>query len=75
MRPIHLRTVREKKRLTQEQLAAASGVTQVTISRLENDPDTRPAFDTVVNLANALNVDPKALRFGPDPNTQERAAS
>jgi transcriptional regulator with XRE-family HTH domain len=70
----YLRTARERKGLTQEQLAAAVGLTQASISQLETREGTRPAFDTVVALAAALGVDPMALRFGPDPKRQVREA-
>jgi transcriptional regulator with XRE-family HTH domain len=64
----YLRTLRDEQGLTQEQLAAISGVPQNTISRLESSPLARPTFGTVQALADALGVDPRTLRFGPDPN-------
>lgn len=75
MKAIYLRPARERKKLTQEQLEDRSGVPQAVISRLETDPKTQAMFDTVVKLADALEIDPRALRFGPDPKTQERSAS
>lgn len=71
MKRIHLRKLRERKRLTQAQLAQTSGIPQAQISQLENTTEN-PAFDTVVALADALDVDPRVLKFGPD---QERVAS
>jgi len=64
---IYLRTAREQCGLTQEQLERLSGIAQNTISRLESDRRAQPVFTTVVRLAQALGVDPLALRFGPDP--------
>jgi len=65
MRRIHLRAARERANLTQEQLAAKSGVDQRAISKLELVV-TNPSFDTAVRLADALDVDPRTLKFGPD---------
>lgn len=67
MKSIYLRTMREQRGLTQEQLESLAGVAQNTISRLESSPKSRPVFETVVALATALHVDPQQLRFGPDP--------
>lgn len=74
MRRIHLRTARERKGLTQVQLAQLAHVDQKTISRLELDPDADPAFSTQTNIAAALKVNPAALVFGPDPR-QEHVTS
>lgn len=74
MKAIHLRTAREAKGWTQEQLEERSGITQATISRLETRSDTGVAAETLLNLAAALNVDPRALRFGPDPKTEAVAS-
>ena len=70
MKRIHLRTAREKKNLTQEQLAERLGWKQSRISALENTIDN-PTIDTVRALAEELDVDPLALAFG----TQEAVAS
>lgn len=64
MKPIYLKDARKKAALTQEALEAKSHVPQGVISRLERDSAARPAFDTVLKLADALGVDPRALRFG-----------
>jgi transcriptional regulator with XRE-family HTH domain len=53
--------------LSQEQLTVLSSVPQNTISRLETNPLSRPSFVTVDALARVLKVDPRQLRFGPDP--------
>lgn len=67
-RPIYLRTIRERRRLTQEGLAEASGVKQNTISRLEKFANSQPSFATVAALARALSVDMIRFRWGPDPS-------
>lgn len=64
MRRIHLRAARQKAKLTQVQLAAKSGVDQRAISKLELIA-VNPSFDTAVKLADALALDPRALKFGP----------
>lgn len=75
MKPIYLSTARERAGLTQEQLEALSDVPQGVISKLENNPAATPAFLTVIKLADALALDPRALRFGPDPQRQERMSA
>ena len=64
MRKQTLRAARHRAKLTQEQLGAKSGVAQEVISKLENGVIRRPSFDTVDNLARALDVDPRSLKFG-----------
>lgn len=59
-----LKEARKRRGLTQEQLEARSGVIQPVISRLERGRVLDPAFSTVLKLADALKVDPRALRFG-----------
>ena len=72
MKVIYLRNARERKGWTQEQLEERSRVPQPTISRLETRDDVRVSADILMKLADALDVDPRALRFGPVP---ERVAS
>ena len=59
-----LRQARERRVLTQEDLSQLAGVTEATISRMENDKSgpTRPS--TVRKLAEALGVAPGWLLFG-----------
>lgn len=66
-----LKTARDRAKLSQSELAAASGVDQPTISRLETGKYKRPQFETVFKLAKALGIDPRQLQFG----DQERVAS
>ena len=64
---------RRRKGLTQDQLAALTGLDQTTISGLELGRARSPRFDTVMRLAKALDVNPEALMFGDA--VQERVAS
>jgi DNA-binding XRE family transcriptional regulator len=55
--PQRLRDLRRLQGLTQKALAQRAGITDVTISRIEQSPDaSQVAVDTVVRLARALNV-------------------
>jgi transcriptional regulator with XRE-family HTH domain len=58
-----LREARERRGWTQEQLEAASGISQAAISAIERGVVTDPAFSTVTQLAEALDLDPRQLRF------------
>ena len=75
MKHIYLRTLRERLKLTQEQLERKSGVSQNQISKLESGAAVRPTHATVVALARALNVDPMRLRFGPSPSRRRQQVS
>jgi transcriptional regulator with XRE-family HTH domain len=55
-----LRMVRERRALTQQQLAERAGVNRVTIARLERGRDD-PFPTTVRKLADALGVEPEEL--------------
>lgn len=61
-----LKRARQYAVLSQEELAAASGVSVVTISRLENDQQEAPRPSTIRKLAKALDVAPGWLLFGND---------
>jgi len=55
--------------MTQEQLAAESGVDQTTISSLETFRHTNPTIDTRDRLAKALGIAPSKLQFtAPEPS-------
>lgn len=51
---IALQRMREKRKLTQAELAALSGVTQQAISKIENGDRTNPGVMTMEKLAQAL---------------------
>lgn len=57
-----VRTIRERKKLTQEELARASGLTTQTVSRVERGFGANIA--TVDKLAKALNVKTTTLMGG-----------
>jgi len=74
MRTFYVRTLRERRGWTQEDLAARSDVAQNTISKIESGFTRQPAFRIIVALARAFRVNPLQLRFGPDPNRPARRA-
>lgn len=51
-----IRELREKKELTQEQLAQMSGISRMTICKLENNEESEVMVGTLKALAAALNV-------------------
>ena len=57
---LRLREVRERRFVTQEELAARTGMSRATISRLESGLQ-RPRISTVRKLAAALGVAPEDL--------------
>lgn len=59
MRVLKLREWREKRAMTQDELAKASGVSRGTIIRLEAGEQAHPP--TVRKLAEALKIDPAEL--------------
>lgn len=64
MKHMTLRAARDAKKWTQQQLAAASGVEQTTISKIECETVTDPANSTVSALEIALGVQRGTLIFG-----------
>lgn len=55
-----LRALRERKVLTQQELADKAGITRATLSRLEAGAEN-PYPSTIRKLAAALGVEPQAL--------------
>ena len=51
-----LKRLREKRGMTQEQLAAKVGVSQTYIAKLESGAKTNPSLDLLKKLAKALKV-------------------
>lgn len=51
-----IRLVREKRRMTQEELAKKAGISRATISTLENNPAAITTTDTLKKVAHALSV-------------------
>lgn len=58
-----LKEVREEKRMTQEELAAKSGISRQTIIAIETDPAYNTTFNTLVKLSEALGTTIDALFF------------
>jgi transcriptional regulator with XRE-family HTH domain len=50
-----------------------TGIDQAAISKLENGKIPHPRFETVITLAEALRMDPRALKFG-QPESSEATA-
>lgn len=63
MKEFTVREARQRKRMTQDDLAEASGLDQTTISDLETGRNTNPRLDTIRRLAKALGIRPVQLRF------------
>lgn len=55
---LRLALAREKRHLTQEELSKRSGVSRVTINRIETGKSDGVRSETLVKLAKALNVSP-----------------
>jgi transcriptional regulator with XRE-family HTH domain len=58
---LNLKVCRERKELSQAQLAKAAGVRQATISRLETGKSRRIELDLLEKLAAVLGVKPASL--------------
>jgi transcriptional regulator with XRE-family HTH domain len=58
---MELKKFRKIAGLSQEALAAKSGVDIAVISRLERGLRRQPSYETVVRLARALNLEPEEL--------------
>jgi transcriptional regulator with XRE-family HTH domain len=68
MKDFTVREARQRKKMTQDDLAKASGLDQTTISDLETGRNTNPRLDTIRRLAKALGIRPVQLRFeAPEP--------
>lgn len=53
---IKLKELREKKQLTQQDLAEKSGVSRITISAIETGVQKNVTVKTLLSLSKALNV-------------------
>jgi DNA-binding XRE family transcriptional regulator len=56
-----LRAIRIKRKMSQEALARAAGVSLMTIHRLENSPKVNPSLETLTSIAKALQVNREDL--------------
>lgn len=61
-----LRTIREAKGLTQEQLAERVGMAYQAIARIERGDSDNPTWSTVQKLAEALGVEPNDFQADDD---------
>lgn len=73
MKEFTVREARKRKRMTQDDLAKASGLDQTTISDLETGRNANPRLDTIQRLAEALGIRPAQLRFS-EPQPGESVA-
>lgn len=53
---MNLKEIRTAKKMTQNELAEASGIKQATISDIETGDIKNPGIETIKKLAKALNV-------------------
>jgi transcriptional regulator with XRE-family HTH domain len=76
MKTLTLREARDNARLTQDELAEKSGISQAAISAIERGARTNPTRDTQDRLAKALGIAPSELRFSePEPESENVTAS
>lgn len=58
-----IKEIREEKKMTQEELAHATGLTRTTISLLETGATKSASSKTLISIANALGVTIDSLFF------------
>lgn len=63
--PHALAAIREARGISKAGLAKVDGLSASYITQLEKGRRTNPSTETLVNLAEALQVDPRALYFAP----------
>jgi len=56
--------------MSQKDVSEKSGLTEATISRIENEVTTRPNWITIKALAKALEVEPNELQICMDDRTE-----
>lgn len=57
---VHVRQLREKKNMSQQDLANDCGMSKRQIGRIERG-EINTSLGTIINIANALEVEPKDL--------------
>ena len=60
---LELKKCRLQAGLTQEQLAKESGISRITINKLENGFQTIIKSSTIIKLADALKINPQILLY------------
>lgn len=71
---LNLKFYREEKNLSQRELAIQSDVTDGSIGMIESGK-SKPSFDMIIKLANALGVHPADLFLRDASKSQEQVAS
>ncbi len=70
-----VRDARQRRFMTQDQLAERTQIRIVTISRIENDRvESHPRLSTIKKIADALGVSPSWLMFGESEDVLEGKA-
>ena len=69
-----LRRTRMRRVFDQQELGHRAGVSNVTISRIENGSEGTSRLSTIRKLADALDVSAAWLLYGEDPNEGKLAA-
>ena len=59
---VHIRQLREKKNMSQQDLADDSGITKSQIARIER-AKINTTVRTLIKIANALEIEPKDLLY------------
>lgn len=57
---VHIRQLREKKNMSQQDLANDCGMSKRQIGRIERG-EINTTLGTIINIANALHIEPKEL--------------
>ncbi|MGE0902507.1 MULTISPECIES: helix-turn-helix domain-containing protein [Dehalococcoides] len=57
-----LKQIRENKFITQKELADLTGLSVITISRIENGV-SKPTFSSIKKIAQALKIEPGEIDF------------
>lgn len=57
---IHIRQLREKKNLSQQDLATDCGIPKIQVGRIER-AEVNTTIRTLIKIANALDIEPKEL--------------
>jgi transcriptional regulator with XRE-family HTH domain len=65
-----IRGARERRNITQEQLAYTAGLSLSTVRKIESSAVVEPGFFTVMAILAALDLDPPKLRL---PETRRRS--
>lgn len=70
-----IRALRTERRLSQQKLAKRMGVARTTIGELESGQTATPAAETLLHLAEALDVDPWVIVYGRTRETPANTAT